>query len=125
MTRTAKMCECGIKPVYVFDGKPPDRESLSRPVHCCAVEQKMWHFFCLVRAVVTQKYLAVKKGTLDDRKEKREESEKALAEAREQGDQEVNAPTILLQPCHCASAIRCLRFRFILVVMFVLCARIW
>ncbi len=27
MTRTAKMCESGIKPVYVFDGKAPDCES--------------------------------------------------------------------------------------------------
>lgn len=66
--------------------------------------------------------MAVKKGTLDDRKEKREESEKALAEAREQGDQEVNASTISLQPCHCFSAIqRCFRFRSILVVVFVIC----
>ena len=24
MNRTAKMLECGIKPAYVFDGKPPD-----------------------------------------------------------------------------------------------------
>mmetsp|Transcript_59004 Transcript_59004/g.120874 ORF Transcript_59004/g.120874 Transcript_59004/m.120874 type:complete len:390 (-) Transcript_59004:341-1510(-) len=54
MMRTAKMLENGIKPVYVFDGKPPD----------------------------------LKKDTLDDRKEKREESEAALAKAREEGDQE-------------------------------------
>jgi hypothetical protein len=31
----------------------------------------------------------VKKGTLEERKERREESEQALAEAKEAGDQEV------------------------------------
>jgi hypothetical protein len=31
----------------------------------------------------------VKKGTLEDRKERREESEQALADAKEEGDQEV------------------------------------
>mmetsp|Transcript_53491 Transcript_53491/g.130700 ORF Transcript_53491/g.130700 Transcript_53491/m.130700 type:complete len:389 (-) Transcript_53491:11-1177(-) len=54
MNRTTKMCECGIKPVYVFDGKAPE----------------------------------LKRGTLDDRKEKRQESEAALAAAKESGDQE-------------------------------------
>jgi len=28
MNRTIKMAECGIKPVYVFDGKPPERAFL-------------------------------------------------------------------------------------------------
>jgi flap endonuclease-1 len=54
MMRTTKMLECGIKPVYVFDGKPPD----------------------------------LKKGTLDDRREKRQEADEALAKAKEEGDQE-------------------------------------
>lgn len=57
MMRTAKMLENNIKPVYVFDGKPPD----------------------------------LKKGTLDDRKEKREEADAALAKAREEGDDEVRS----------------------------------
>ena len=54
MMRTTKMLEVGIKPVYVFDGKPPD----------------------------------LKKGTLDDRKEKRDEADAALAKAKEEGDAE-------------------------------------
>jgi hypothetical protein len=54
MFRTTKMLEVGIKPVYVFDGKPPD----------------------------------LKKGTLDDRREKRQEADEALAKAKEEGDQE-------------------------------------
>jgi len=54
MHRTTKMLECGIKPVFVFDGKPPE----------------------------------LKKGTLDDRREKREEADAALAKAKEENDQE-------------------------------------
>lgn len=54
MMRTTKMLECGIKPVYVFDGKPPE----------------------------------LKKGTLDDRREKRQEADEALAKAKEEGNQE-------------------------------------
>lgn len=57
MMRTAKMLENNIKPVYVFDGKPPD----------------------------------LKKGTLEERKERREESEAALEKAREEGDDEVRS----------------------------------
>jgi len=54
MMRTTKMLEVGIKPVYVFDGKPPD----------------------------------LKKGTLDDRREKRQEADDALAKAKEEGNAE-------------------------------------
>ncbi|XP_033755645.1 flap endonuclease 1-like isoform X2 [Pecten maximus] len=52
--RTIRMVENGIKPVYVFDGKPPDMKS----------------------------------GELAKRKEKRDEAQKALAEAEEKGDVE-------------------------------------
>ncbi|XP_069114047.1 flap endonuclease 1-like isoform X2 [Argopecten irradians] len=52
--RTIRMVENGIKPVYVFDGKPPDMKS----------------------------------GELAKRKEKRDEAQKALAEAEEKGDSE-------------------------------------
>lgn len=45
--------ECGIKPVFVFDGKPPD----------------------------------LKKAEIEERKEKREEADKALAAAKEEGDE--------------------------------------
>eukprot|EP00961_Rhodomonas_salina_P019178 258223-Rhodomonas_salina.2 len=65
MMRTAKMLENNIKPVYVFDGKPPD----------------------------------LKKGTLDDRKEKREEADAALAKAREEGDDEVRCGEICEEDC--------------------------
>uniref|UniRef100_A0A7S0EIY2 Flap endonuclease 1 n=1 Tax=Hanusia phi TaxID=3032 RepID=A0A7S0EIY2_9CRYP len=54
LMRTTKMLECGIKPLYVFDGKPPE----------------------------------LKKETLEERKERREESEAALAKAKEEGDEE-------------------------------------
>lgn len=50
--RTIRLVEHGMKPIYVFDGKPPN----------------------------------LKAGELDKRKEKREEAEKALAKAQEQGD---------------------------------------
>lgn len=51
--RTIRLVENGIKPVYVFDGKPPQMKS----------------------------------GELNKRKERREEAEKALAKATEEGDQ--------------------------------------
>ncbi|CAJ0571256.1 unnamed protein product, partial [Mesorhabditis spiculigera] len=52
--RTIRMIDNGIKPVYVFDGKPPD----------------------------------LKSGELEKRKERRDEAEKLLAEAKEKGDAE-------------------------------------
>ncbi|CAJ0956816.1 unnamed protein product, partial [Mesorhabditis belari] len=52
--RTIRMIDNGIKPAYVFDGKPPD----------------------------------MKAGELEKRKEKRDEAEKQLAEAKEKGDAE-------------------------------------
>ncbi|KAJ1489945.1 nuclease, Rad2 family [Baffinella frigidus] len=52
MHRTAKMLESGIKPVYVFDGKPPE----------------------------------LKSATIADRREKRDEADKAMEKAREEGD---------------------------------------
>lgn len=51
--RTIRLVENGIKPVYVFDGKPPQMKS----------------------------------GELKKRKERREEAEKSLAKATEEGDQ--------------------------------------
>merc|ERR1719226_279952 len=54
LTRTLKLMEAGIKPVYVFDGKPPE----------------------------------LKLGELAQRRAKREEAEKNLAEAQEKGDEE-------------------------------------
>eukprot|EP00960_Hanusia_phi_P045558 757320-Hanusia_phi.AAC.1 len=62
LMRTTKMLECGIKPLYVFDGKPPE----------------------------------LKKETLEERKERREESEAALAKAKEEGDEEVLFPLLTL-----------------------------
>ncbi|XP_077869477.1 flap endonuclease 1-like isoform X2 [Saccoglossus kowalevskii] len=52
--RTIRMVDHGIKPLYVFDGKPPD----------------------------------LKSGELSKRAEKREEAEKALAKAEEEGETE-------------------------------------
>lgn len=52
--RTIRMVENGIKPVYVFDGKPPEMKS----------------------------------GELEKRKERRDEAQKALEKAEEQGDAE-------------------------------------
>jgi len=54
LTRTLKLMEAGIKPVYVFDGKPPE----------------------------------LKLGELAQRRAKRQEAEKNLAEAQEKGDEE-------------------------------------
>jgi len=54
LSRTLKLMENGIKPVYVFDGKPPE----------------------------------LKLGELAQRRAKREEAEKNLAEAQEKGDEE-------------------------------------
>merc|ERR1719316_499490 len=54
LTRTLKLMEAGIKPVYVFDGKPPE----------------------------------LKLGELAQRRAKREEAQKNLAEAQEKGDEE-------------------------------------
>lgn len=52
--RTIRMIDNGVKPCYVFDGKPPDMKS----------------------------------GELEKRKERREEAEKLLNEAKEKGDSE-------------------------------------
>jgi len=54
LSRTLKLMENGIKPVYVFDGKPPE----------------------------------LKLGELAQRRAKREEAQKNLAEAQEKGDEE-------------------------------------
>lgn len=61
--RTIRLVEHGMKPIYVFDGKPPN----------------------------------LKAGELDKRKEKREEAEKALAKAQEQGNLDSNEPNIHCQ----------------------------
>ena len=37
MNRTAKMLECGIKPAYVFDGKPPDLKRGTLDDRKCAI----------------------------------------------------------------------------------------
>jgi len=52
--RTLRMMDAGIKPAYVFDGKPPE----------------------------------LKSGELDERRKKREENAKHLAEAKEEGNQD-------------------------------------
>uniref|UniRef100_A0A915K2N7 Flap endonuclease 1 n=1 Tax=Romanomermis culicivorax TaxID=13658 RepID=A0A915K2N7_ROMCU len=85
--RTIRMIENGIKPLYVFDGKPPEMK-FEEPRY--ANRDKIVVLNLVVGTAQKSKdNVKWKKLLLNSRREKREEAEKEMAKAVEAGDTEL------------------------------------
>ena len=89
--RTVRMIECGLQPVYVFDGKPPTLK-VKAPLSMCS-------FYFRVIDIVFEgqhSYDLKQSGELARRSGQKKKAEQELREAQEAGDQEAVAKYVTI-----------------------------
>ena len=86
MTRTLRLLECGVKPVYVFDGKPPGIPSLPRDPEasleslCCQTSKPKPNWMSVAPDL--------KGDVLKGRDQRKQESKERLEKAIKEGNAE-------------------------------------